>query len=178
MSDFDFDNLSDGMDSSEFSLEAILAEFRSEKRPAAFSAPEPASQPVILDEHGDNIGAASISSVDDLLGPEPEPGPEAGTEPEEEAEEEPIAEEEPETEEASEAEPAPEEKAEPAAEAEASPVTEPSSDGAEDYDTGGYDEAGSGDLYAGAELPVTEAEPEPPRRAAQRAASSSGCSPA
>jgi hypothetical protein len=147
MPDFDFDSFTGGSDASEFSLEAILAEFRSEKR-SGFSIPESVSQPVILDESGDNIGAASIRSVDDLLGPEREPEPGEEPEPIEDDEEEP---------EAGSAADKPETEAGPAAAGDA-----------EAYDVSGYEEDENGDLYAGAQLQEPEAEPAHPRGAPRR----------
>ncbi|MDO4749935.1 MAG: hypothetical protein Q4A39_03735, partial [Eubacteriales bacterium] len=110
LNDWNFDEL-DTIDASEFSLEAILAEFRSAPRDARptqeesiqedspvqvapiqeeESAEEPAdeSASVVLteEENDSDIGSASISSIDELLEPETvpsEPAPDL-VEPEEE----------------------------------------------------------------------------------------------
>jgi hypothetical protein len=155
MTDFDFETPGGGADPADFSLEAILAEFRSAQHPDLPPEPGPPAHPLTLDEDEDDIGAASISSVDELLFPESEPEPLSEPEPEPEAE--PVPEVEPELE--REAEPEPEIEDEFAASAEPDPaLSEPEQD---DSLLSGYDESGSDDLYAGAVIPEPEQEPEP-----------------
>jgi hypothetical protein len=81
MTDFDFEIPEGGEDPADFSLEAILAEFRSAQHPDLPPEPGPPARPLILDEEEDDIGAATISSVDELLFPETETEPLSETEP-------------------------------------------------------------------------------------------------
>lgn len=140
MTDFDFDIHWGEADPAEFSLEAILAEFRSARHPDLPPESGPPAYPLILDRDEDDIGAASISSVDELLFPESEAEPPSKPEPEREPEPEP------ETEAESVASVEPE-----------SALSEPEQD---DSHVSGFEESASEDLYAGAEIPEPEREPE------------------
>jgi len=139
MTDFDFEIPEGGEDPADFSLEAILAEFRSAQHPDLPPEPGPPARPLILDEEEDDIGAATISSVDELLFPETETEPLSETEPGRVAEPEPAAE----------------------AETFASGGPEPafSEPEPDDSQISGYDDSTSEDLYAGTEIPEPEPEP-------------------
>jgi hypothetical protein len=130
--DFDLHNETEEPDSSEFSLESILAEFRGEPRAEEPRETESAARPVVLEADENGVGAASISSMDDLLYPELEPEQDSGS--------------------LTGFDPPPARKPEPEPEAGPEP---------EEVQTSGFDESDGGSVYAGMEYAEMEPEREP-----------------
>ena len=152
----EYDDAIDGLDASELTLEAILAEFRSTAGTEPEAEPSSAS-PLILEPDEGNMATASIRSVDELLFPESLAGDETAEDilAEEELQ---ALEDELEDEDAEEAESLSETE-EPAEER--GPDADPMPPRPVDIQTQGYEEDEGDYVYAGTEVPEPDVPPEP-----------------